>query len=344
VAGLAAVLTLGAAALAASGQIHLQLGTSHPRHVQPPPRHLVLPARTDGLALVTGGRLWVVAHGGVRIERLPVTTAALSPRALYVAVGAGRSLAAMAPSGRRAWAITTPGAVVAVAWAPSGLEVAYVVRRRARDELWLVEGDGDHAHRLASAVAPVTPAWRDDSLALAWVDRTGRVVVDDFRHGVRRTLSTTTACGGRVRGLAFAPNGQRLAAITAGGLLVGDASVAGPVCTLATSTGALTGIAWVGDTALVTAERGVVESAGVLRRFGVDAAGRAREVAAAEAATPLLGVSALPGGRGVVVATRKPDGGVRVVLASPPRRQSSLRATRVLVDAGRGDGAALSWR
>src|SRR5918912_2956940 len=154
VAGLAAVLTLGAAALAASGQIHLQLGTSHPRHVQPPPRHLVLPARTDGLALVTGGRLWVVAHGGVRIERLPVTTAALSPRALYVAVGAGRSLAAMAPSGRRAWAITTPGAVVAVAWAPSGLEVAYVVRRRARDELWLVEGDGDHAHRLASAGSP----------------------------------------------------------------------------------------------------------------------------------------------------------------------------------------------
>src|SRR5919201_101947 len=127
----AVVAALGAAALAATGRIHVKLGTSHPAApVAPTP--LVLPRGTHGVALVAGGRLWVAARGGARIEGWRATAAALSPGARYVAVGMGRSLIAMAPSGRPAWSHRTAGRVVAAAWRPDGLEIAYVVARRGR--------------------------------------------------------------------------------------------------------------------------------------------------------------------------------------------------------------------
>ena len=66
-------------------------------------------------------------EGGFRLQGLPVTSAALSPRALYVAAGIGDSLVAMAPNGRTAWSHPAGGTVVAIAWAPDGLRIAYVV-------------------------------------------------------------------------------------------------------------------------------------------------------------------------------------------------------------------------
>ena len=61
-----------------------------------------------------------------------VSAAALSPRALYVAAGIGHSLVAMAPNGDRAWSRSAGGTVTAVAWAPDGIRIAYVVQKAGR--------------------------------------------------------------------------------------------------------------------------------------------------------------------------------------------------------------------
>src|SRR5919201_3622681 len=210
----AVVAALAAAALAATGRIHVQLGASHPA-LPVAPTHLVLPRGTHGVALVAGGRLRVAARGGARIEGWRATAAALSPGARYVAVGMGRSLTAMAPSGRPAWSHPTAGRVVAAAWRPDGLEIAYVVARRGRYDLRMIQGDGDHDHAVARYVAPVTPSWRGDSLGLAWVRAGGRVVVRDYARGSLRVLVGSPECRPvGVRAVAFAPRGGALAMIS----------------------------------------------------------------------------------------------------------------------------------
>ena len=89
-----------------------------------------------------------------------MTAAELSPRALYVAAGIGRSLVVMRPDGQQAWARAAGGRVEAIAWAPSGLRLAYVVRTASGTELRTIEGDGDHDRLLDDAVRGVRPSWR----------------------------------------------------------------------------------------------------------------------------------------------------------------------------------------
>ena len=155
-AGIGALTLVG---LRATGAIHLQVG-SRARADQPAPRvaRLLVPRGSDGIAAVVDGRLWLSTRRGVRIEGLPVSAAGLSPHALYVGVGLGRSLVAMAPTRRLAWTHGTDGPVVAVAWAPDGLRVAYVVRLGKRYSLRLIEGDGDHDQLVDPSVRPVRPA------------------------------------------------------------------------------------------------------------------------------------------------------------------------------------------
>lgn len=214
-AAVGAVLAAGAAALAAIGTIHVSVGApTHSIHADR--SRLELPRGIHGIALVEGGRLWLTAAHGLRIEGLPVSAAALSPHALYVAVGLGRSLVVMAPDGRRAWALPAAGRVRAAAWAPSALEIAYVVDTGRRLELRVVEGDGDHERLVDAGVAAVTPSWRRDSLALGYVGAGGRAVVYDLAHRSRRLLPR---CGGAVRALAFAPRGWSLAGVARGAVL-----------------------------------------------------------------------------------------------------------------------------
>jgi hypothetical protein len=218
-----ALLVLGTAALAAIGTIRVTLAPK--RESARVPEGVTAPPGASGIALVTGGRLWLTV-GGTRIEGLRARAADLSPHALYAAVGVGRSLVVTAPNGRRAWTLRTPGEVKAVAWSPDALKIAYV----AGTELRIVEGDGDHDRLVERRVRGVRPSWRGDSLAVAYVGAGGHAVVYDLgrlsRRVVRPSVPQFAAAGfpcgalGPLRSLAFAPTGSALAAASADGVVV----------------------------------------------------------------------------------------------------------------------------
>jgi hypothetical protein len=195
------VLTLATATAiallsAAAGALAVSLGTERkaapaaPAVVQP---RLLVPAGAHAIAAVVDGKLWLTTRSGLRIEGLPVESAGLSPHAWYVAAGIGRSLIVMAPSGTRAWSQPTRGPVAAIAWAPSGLRIAYVVRAGRTFQLRLIEGDGDHDRLVDASVRPLRPAWHADSLAVAYVGAGGRPALYDLAHGTHRIVRTFPA-------------------------------------------------------------------------------------------------------------------------------------------------------
>src|SRR5256885_1011516 len=97
----AVLLAIAAGSLAAAGALHVSFGSKPKPH--PATTQLVLPQGANGVAAVVDGQLSVVTKRGFRLQGLPVSSAALSPHALFVAAGIGRSLVVMAPDGRRAW-------------------------------------------------------------------------------------------------------------------------------------------------------------------------------------------------------------------------------------------------
>lgn len=209
------LLGIAAGALAAAGALHVSFGQATRR--QPSSnatlaRQLTVPAGAQGIATIVDGRLWLTTSSGFQLEGLPVSAATLSPRALYVAAGIGNSLVAMAPDGRRAWTQGAGGNVAAIAWAPDGLQIAYVVNKAHRFRLYVIDGNGRRNQLIDTAVRPVTPSWRADSLALAYVSAGGQPVIYNFAHNSRRVIRSTKAR--RATQLAFAPQGATLAIAT----------------------------------------------------------------------------------------------------------------------------------
>jgi hypothetical protein len=205
------LLVIAAGSLAAAGALHVSIGGSaKPRATT----QLVLPQGANGIAAVVDGRLSVVTKGGFRLQGLPVSAVALSPHAYFIAAGIGNSLVAMAPDGRRAWSHPAGGKVVAIAWAPDGYRIAYVVHVGRRFVLHVIYGNGIHDQTIDRSVRAVRPSWRADSLAFAYVGGGGRAVVYDVGHQSRRVV----AVGPPVTGLAFAPSGGALALEGAAGV------------------------------------------------------------------------------------------------------------------------------
>jgi dipeptidyl aminopeptidase/acylaminoacyl peptidase len=165
----------------------------------------------------------MVTNKGFRLQGLPVTAAALSPHALFVAAGIGNSLVAMAPGGRRAWSHPAGGKVVAIAWAPDGLRIAYVVHAGHRFVLHVIEGDGAPDTIIDRSARPVRPSWRGDSLAVAYVGAGGKAVIYDIGHENRRLIPVRAP----VTGLAFAPRGDSIAVAQPTGVWVLHQSAAG---------------------------------------------------------------------------------------------------------------------
>lgn len=216
------LLGIAAGALAAAGALHVSIGqVSHRRTTEnatTAAARLAVPSGAHGIAAIVDGRLWLTTSGGLRIQDLPVSSATLSPRALYVAAGIGNSLVTMAPDGRRAWSEPTHGAVAAIAWAPDGLQIAYVVHSANHLRLFVIDGNGRRNQLIDDAVRAVTPSWRADSLALAYVSAGGHPVLYDLGHRSRQTISSTKARS--VTQLSFAPQGTTLAIATPHGFLL----------------------------------------------------------------------------------------------------------------------------
>jgi hypothetical protein len=199
------LLVIAAGSLAAAGALHVSFGAKPNPH--PATTELVLPQGANGVAAIVDRRLSVVTKDGLGLEGKAVSAAALSPRALYVAAGIGDSLVAMAPDGRRAWTHPAGGSVVAIAWAPDGFRIAYIVHAGHRFVLHVIYGNGIHDTRIDRSVRAVRPSWRGDSLAFAYVGGGGRAIVYDVGHESRHVVAVSPP----VTGIAFAPSGAALA-------------------------------------------------------------------------------------------------------------------------------------
>jgi hypothetical protein len=198
------LLVIAAGSLAAAGALHVSIGAK-PKPTRPTPE-LTLLKGANGVAAIVDGRLSVVARSGF-VSHLRATSAALSPHVLYVAAGIGNSLVAMAPDGRRAWSHPTRGSVVAIAWAPDGFRIAYVVHAGHRFVLHVIYGNGIHDVTIDRSVRAVRPSWRADSLAFAYVGGGGRAVVYDLGHQSRKVVPVDPP----VTAVAFAPSGNAIA-------------------------------------------------------------------------------------------------------------------------------------
>jgi hypothetical protein len=184
-----------------------------------------LPPGSGGFAAYGDGRLWL-ASPSLSIAGKPYSAAEVSPGALNIALGSGHALVVRRLSdGGVAWSHHTAGRVVAAAWAPIGTEIAYVVEWHEGAQLRMIEGDGDHDRLIASSVSAVTPSWRADSLALAYVSAGGHVAVRDLASGSSTMIRPTRDCAlVRASQVAFAPRGTLLtASMGDGNMLVLDA-------------------------------------------------------------------------------------------------------------------------
>jgi hypothetical protein len=335
----------GAAALAATGNLRVAIGTRQ-QPARPVPTRLSVPRGSHGLALVAGGKLWLATRNGLRIEGMPVSTAELSPRALYAVVGIGSSLVTLAPGNRRPWVHQTDGGVVAASWSPDGLKIAYVVARRGGYELRLIEGDGSPDRLLVRRISAAKPSWRPDALAVAYVDARGRAAVYDLATSTTRTFDTRR-CGGRAQAVAYAPRGQRLAVAAASGVALVERWDRAAGCVDFEHGIGINGLAWRSAAAVVTSEKRLrgIGSKGALRGYRA-AAGTLDRTGAAFTRKVLRAVAVPAEGGPLAVAFEPAAGAVELAIVSrtgPASRVLHVQQPLVRLRA-RASAVSISWR
>jgi Tol biopolymer transport system component len=227
----------------------------------------------------------LTAHGPVRRNVLgfaPQGSTLAPDGRRYAAVsftrGEGGRLLVGTLGGAARTVATSPYEITEPVWSPGGRRIAYDVvnptscgpadHACATYELWLVPATGGAARRVASAAR--LPVWSPDGRLIAFVgkfqtyDETGVPAVASTAGGAERRLVRKYVQGG----LAWSPNGRRLAFPTVGGSIV----VVAPAGGSARAVTAGRAVAWVSSSTLAVARRrtglALVRTGGsVLRAF-----------------------------------------------------------------------------
>ena len=328
-----------AAALAATGKLHVAIGTRS-KAPRPIPTRLGLPPGSHGLAVVAGGKLWLATRNGLHIEGMPVSAAELSPRALYAVVGIGSSLVSLAPGNRRPWVHQTGGRVISASWSPDGLKIAYVIARRGGGyELRLIEGDGEPDRLLVGSVRSAKPSWRADSLAVAYVDARGRAAVFDLGTASTRTFDTRR-CGGIAGAVAYDRRAAALAVVSAHGIAIVRRWNRPPACATLDISATPFAIGWLRRGQLLLAVNRALGSS-LERLSGMSL----NEAAAAFGPRAVRGLTLAPTGTSVMVAVRRSARVAEVGIVPSPVLGARLKLTRPLLRIrNRGGAVSISWR
>jgi hypothetical protein len=316
VAACLAAFVSGGVTLAATGA-HLPVVNPDPgpepgtRPGPPPPASAGLPGGTSIWA-VTGGRVMVItkeipvrAFHGRRVSAF-----AASPGSLYAVEGRGTTLRAIEIRNQRlVWRRRFDGRPVAAVWSPFPIRIAYLLRTRAGFTVGDLWGTGTHPFTVDVKAAPVAPAWRWDSKALAYVTAAGAVVVHDVIGGANRALPR--ACGIRSpAAIAFGPAGAALAVADRDGrvALVDTAASRAPRCL--TGPAGSPHLAWLGRDGLLAAA-----GSSITRYALAGPRATARTVAAS---LPIAGLDVSPDRARIAVLLRSPSG-TNLVVTTPPR-------------------------
>jgi WD40 repeat protein len=182
--------------------------TIDPQSTNPRPALTRLPGGGRLVAQSRAGTSVVESDGSSRFLG-NFSAASLSPHGLYLGTAAGRTLAAIEPSGDLHWSLPAAHHVRFPVWSQRlGFRIAYL----SGNELRVVAGDGTN-DGLLSLASPVAPAWRGRSdRVLAFVDQAGTIrVVDVDRAQTLRQFEAPE----KVRGLAWSRDGSRLLAFSA---------------------------------------------------------------------------------------------------------------------------------
>jgi hypothetical protein len=343
-AALVGALVVTGVTLAASRTVREVVGIADgPAKPHAPLPHGPLPPGSGGFAAYGNGRLWL-ASPSLTIAGKPYSAVEVSPGALNIAVGSGHDLVVRRLSdGGVAWSHHTAGRVVAAAWAPIGTEIAYVVESREGAQLRMIEGDGDHDHLIAGLVSAVTPSWRADSLALAYVSAGGRVAVRDLASQSSTVIRPTRNCPlVHASQVAFAPRGTLLMASTGdGNMLVTDpedgwVACSAPIQTIGPQPPAL--LTW-------TSGRGMVATTyQFVARLEVRGH-KIEQVTEVTAPAGIVGLTVSPDRRQIAIGLWREDE-LQLVVAEMPRAGATklriLRTLRRLPDPAAG--YSLIWR
>jgi WD40 repeat protein len=171
---------------------------------------------SSGRLLVSGrGGTWVIAPDGSKRRLGSWPEASWSPHGLFVVASSRDGLAAVQPrDGTVRWSLARSD-VSLPSWGGTRTDtrIAYFSRRSLR----VVAGDGTGDRVLAGAAVRVTPVWQPERHAVAFVARSGLVVVRNVDSGA---VVARHRVAGVVRSLAWSVDGARLAVASSRGVRV----------------------------------------------------------------------------------------------------------------------------
>jgi hypothetical protein len=166
-----------------------------------------LPTPHSRLLVNSAQGAWVVQSDGSKRLLDGYRDASWSPHGLYLIALNGTELRALEPNGDVHWSVGRAG-VASPSWSNEGTgdeRVAYL----AHSTLRVIGGDGRGDRALARGVARVAPAWRPRTHVLAYVGRTGKIVVRSADTGA---IQWSSAAQQHPNGLAWSGDGQYLLA------------------------------------------------------------------------------------------------------------------------------------